>query len=184
MSLRPNSSQTKGLPFLAAVLGSFTVAASICSGAAPTQEATESIWPTKEWQTSTEKPTEVGATPEMAAIIRDFLALSHPDSPAKKPQDEQVWILRRLQNTVDLRLYLLNDQSYYRLRRCVPMPQERSRKASEVALASLILTLLSRRPRRFSGITAIIRLRLMTFARQPAFCEEVCIAHLVTREGY
>src|SRR5271166_6515091 len=87
-------------------------------------------------------------------------------------------------NTGYLGLDLLNDQSYYRWRRCVPMPQDRSRKPSEVDLASLILTLLSRRPRRFSGITAIIRLRLMTFARQPAFCEEVCIAHLVTREGY
>jgi len=66
--VRPNSSQTKGLPFLAAVLGAFTVAASICSGAAPTQDATESIWPTKEWQTSS--PEEQGMdSKELAKLV-------------------------------------------------------------------------------------------------------------------
>jgi len=69
--VRPNSSQTKGLPFLAAVLGAFTVAASICSGAAPTQDATESIWPTKEWQTSSPEAEEQGMDSKKLAKLVD-----------------------------------------------------------------------------------------------------------------
>jgi hypothetical protein len=35
-----------------------------------------------------------------ALPLRDFWVFSHPDSPAKKPQDEQVWILRRLPSRI------------------------------------------------------------------------------------
>ncbi len=54
---------------------------------------------------------------------------------------------------------------------------------NEVAHGNLIPR--QRLPRRlkFSGITAITRLRLMIFARRPAFCAEVCIAHSEIREG-
>ena len=44
--------------FLTAALGGLTFGASICSGAVHTQGATEPIWPTKEWQTSS--PEEQG----------------------------------------------------------------------------------------------------------------------------
>jgi hypothetical protein len=34
----------------AAALAAFAIAAAICNGATPTQDTTEPIWPTKEWQ--------------------------------------------------------------------------------------------------------------------------------------
>jgi hypothetical protein len=58
------------LSFLAAALGAFMVAGSICSGAAPTQETTEPIWPTKEWQTSS--PEEQGLDSKELAELVDF----------------------------------------------------------------------------------------------------------------
>ena len=39
--------------FLAAALGAFMVAAAICNGGTPTQDTTESIWPTNDWLMST-----------------------------------------------------------------------------------------------------------------------------------
>ena len=66
----PNNSQPNGLPFLAAALGILMVAASICSRAAPTQGATEPIWPTKEWQTSS--PEEQGMDSKELAKLVDF----------------------------------------------------------------------------------------------------------------
>jgi CubicO group peptidase (beta-lactamase class C family) len=61
-----NNSWSDKLGFLAAALG----AASICSGAAPTQEATKPIWPTKEWQTSS--PEEQGMDSDELAELVDF----------------------------------------------------------------------------------------------------------------
>jgi CubicO group peptidase (beta-lactamase class C family) len=66
----PNNSRSEKLVFLAAALGAFTVAASICSGAAPTQDATEPIWPTKEWQTSS--PEEQGMDSKELANLVEF----------------------------------------------------------------------------------------------------------------
>src|SRR6516225_142645 len=56
--VQPNNSRSDQLGFLAAALGAFMVAASICNGAVPTQDTTEPIWPTKQWQTSS--PEEQG----------------------------------------------------------------------------------------------------------------------------
>ena len=54
--------------FLAAALAAFMFGASICSGAAHTQGATEPIWPTKEWQTSS--PEEQGMdSKELAKLV-------------------------------------------------------------------------------------------------------------------
>jgi CubicO group peptidase (beta-lactamase class C family) len=54
--------------FLAAALAAFMFEASICSGAAYTQGATEPIWPTKEWQTSS--PEEQGMdSKELAKLV-------------------------------------------------------------------------------------------------------------------
>ncbi len=54
--------------FLAAALGAFMFGASICSGAAHAQDATEPIWPTKEWQTSS--PEEQGMdSKELAKLV-------------------------------------------------------------------------------------------------------------------
>jgi hypothetical protein len=62
--------QSDRFPFLAAALAGFMFAASICSGAAPTQEATEPIWPTKEWHTSS--PEEQGMGSKELADLVDF----------------------------------------------------------------------------------------------------------------
>ena len=56
--------------FLAAALGAFMFGASICSGAAHAQDATEPIWPTKEWQTSS--PEEQGMDSKELAKLVDF----------------------------------------------------------------------------------------------------------------
>jgi CubicO group peptidase (beta-lactamase class C family) len=56
--------------FLAAAMGAFMFGASICSGAAHAQEATEPIWPTKEWQTSS--PEEQGMDSKELAKLVDF----------------------------------------------------------------------------------------------------------------
>src|SRR5215469_6718605 len=45
--------RSQQLSFLSASLGVLTIANAMCDGATPTQNATEPIWPTKEWQTST-----------------------------------------------------------------------------------------------------------------------------------
>jgi CubicO group peptidase (beta-lactamase class C family) len=67
--VRPNNSRSDKLGLLAVTLGAFAVAASICSGAL-TQEATETIWPTKEWQTSS--PEEQGMDSKELAKLVDF----------------------------------------------------------------------------------------------------------------
>jgi CubicO group peptidase (beta-lactamase class C family) len=56
--------------FLAAALGAFMFGASICSGAGHTQDATEPIWPTKEWQTSS--PEEQGMDSKQLAKLVDL----------------------------------------------------------------------------------------------------------------
>ena len=54
--------------FLAAALAALMFGASICSGAAHTQVATEPIWPTKEWPTSS--PEEQGMdSKELAKLV-------------------------------------------------------------------------------------------------------------------
>src|ERR1700722_14778926 len=68
--VRPNNLRSDKLGFLAAALGAFAAAASICSGAALSQEATEPIWPTKEWQTSS--PEEQGMDSTELAKLVDF----------------------------------------------------------------------------------------------------------------
>jgi hypothetical protein len=45
----PNNSRSDKLVFLVAALCAYIVAAPICSGAVSIQDATEPIWPTKEW---------------------------------------------------------------------------------------------------------------------------------------
>lgn len=65
-----NSSRSDRLGFLATALGVLTVAAAICNGAVSTQETTEPIWPTKEWQTSS--PEEQGMDSEKLAELVDF----------------------------------------------------------------------------------------------------------------
>ena len=68
--VRPNNLRSDKLGFLAAALGAFAAAASICSGAALSQEATEPIWPTKEWQMSS--PEEQGMDSTELAKLVDF----------------------------------------------------------------------------------------------------------------
>jgi len=51
--VRPNNSRSDKLVFLAAVLGASMFPIAICRGTTTTQNATEPIWPTKEWQMST-----------------------------------------------------------------------------------------------------------------------------------
>jgi CubicO group peptidase (beta-lactamase class C family) len=55
---------------LAAALAAFMFGASICSGTAYTQGATEPIWPTKEWQTSS--PEEQGMDSKALAKLVDL----------------------------------------------------------------------------------------------------------------
>jgi len=76
--VRSKNSRSDKLGFLAAALGSLMVAVSICSGAAPTQEATEPIWPTKEWQTSS--PEEEGMDSKELAKLVDFGTMHSFDS--------------------------------------------------------------------------------------------------------
>jgi CubicO group peptidase (beta-lactamase class C family) len=64
--------------FLAAALAAFMFGASICSGAAHTQGATEPIWPTKEWQTSS--PEEQGMDSKEVAKLVDLGATFSLDS--------------------------------------------------------------------------------------------------------
>jgi CubicO group peptidase (beta-lactamase class C family) len=68
--VRPNNLRSDKLGFLAAALGAFAAAASICSGAALSQEAKEPVWPTKEWQTSS--PEEQGMDSKELAELVDF----------------------------------------------------------------------------------------------------------------
>ena len=76
--VRPNNTRCDKLTRLAAVLCAFIVAASVCSGAAEANDATEPIWPTKEWQTST--PEEQGMDSEDLANLVDFGAKHSFDS--------------------------------------------------------------------------------------------------------
>ena len=75
----PNNSRSEKLVFLVAALGAYIVAAPICTGAAPTQDAKEPIWPTKEWQTST--PEEQGMDSKELAKLVDFGAARILTSP-------------------------------------------------------------------------------------------------------
>lgn len=68
--VRPNNSRRDKLVFLATALGAFMFGASICSGAADGKAASEPIWPTKEWQTSS--PEEQGMDSQELAKLVDF----------------------------------------------------------------------------------------------------------------
>jgi CubicO group peptidase (beta-lactamase class C family) len=72
------SSNSPNSGFLAAALGVFTIATVICSGAATTQGATEPIWPTNGWQTST--PEEQGVDSKELTNLVDFGVTHHLDS--------------------------------------------------------------------------------------------------------
>jgi CubicO group peptidase (beta-lactamase class C family) len=76
--VRTNNLRNDKLIFLAAVLCIFMVAASICGGVAPAQDATEPIWPTKEWQTSTPENEGMGSK-ELAKLV-DFGTVHDFDS--------------------------------------------------------------------------------------------------------
>src|ERR1700756_1590252 len=68
--LRLHDARTHELGFLAAALGAFVIVAAICNGATPTQDTTEPIWPTKEWQSSS--PEEQGMDSKELAKLVDF----------------------------------------------------------------------------------------------------------------
>jgi CubicO group peptidase (beta-lactamase class C family) len=74
----PNNSRSEKLVFLVAVLGTLMFPIAICSAAAPTQNATEPIWPTKEWPTST--PEEQGIDSKELAKLVDFGTMHGFDS--------------------------------------------------------------------------------------------------------
>jgi len=76
--LRLHDARTHELGFLAAALGAFAIAAAICNGATPTQDTTEPIWPTKEWQMSTPE-TEGMDSKELAKLV-DFGTVHRFDS--------------------------------------------------------------------------------------------------------
>jgi hypothetical protein len=60
--------------FVAAALAVFTITAAISDGATPTQNATEPVWPTREWQTST--PEEQGMDSKELAKLGSFFGLN------------------------------------------------------------------------------------------------------------
>jgi len=66
--VRPNNSRNDKFVFLAAALGALMF--EIYRGAVPAQGATEPIWPTKEWQTSS--PEEQGIDSKELAKVVDF----------------------------------------------------------------------------------------------------------------
>ena len=74
--VRSNNSRSDRLVFL--VVGALIFPTSICSGVAPTQDATEPIWPTKEWQTSS--PEEQGMDSKELAKLVDFGTMHNFDS--------------------------------------------------------------------------------------------------------
>jgi CubicO group peptidase (beta-lactamase class C family) len=76
--LHLHDAQNHKLGFLAAGLGTFAIAAAICNGATPSQGATETIWPTKQWQMST--PEEQGMDSRDLANLVDFGAKHSFDS--------------------------------------------------------------------------------------------------------
>jgi hypothetical protein len=76
--LRLLDARNHKLGFLAAGLGTFAIAAAICNGATPSQDATEPIWPTKQWQMST--PEEQGMDSGDLANLVDFGAKHSFDS--------------------------------------------------------------------------------------------------------
>ena len=76
--LRLHDARTHELGFLAAALGAFAIAAAICNGATPTQDTTEPIWPTKEWQTSSAE--EQGMDSKELAKLVDFGTVHRFDS--------------------------------------------------------------------------------------------------------
>ena len=75
---RLHNARTHQLGFLTAALGAFAIAAAICNGATPTQDTTEPIWPTKEWQSSS--PEEQGMDSKELAKLVDFGTVHSFDS--------------------------------------------------------------------------------------------------------
>lgn len=67
---RLHDARSHKLRVLVPVLGSFAITAAICNGATPAQEATQTIWPTKEWQTSA--PEEEGMDSKELAKLVDW----------------------------------------------------------------------------------------------------------------
>src|ERR1700730_8465713 len=68
--VRSSNSRSDAWALLPAALGALIIGASISNGTAPTQDTTEAIWPTKEWQTST--PEEQGMDSKELAKVVDF----------------------------------------------------------------------------------------------------------------
>jgi len=68
--LRLHDAWSHRLNFFAAALGVIAISAAICNGAGPTQDTTEPVWPTKEWQTSS--PEEEGMDSKQLASAVDF----------------------------------------------------------------------------------------------------------------
>jgi CubicO group peptidase (beta-lactamase class C family) len=68
--LRLHDARSHKLGFLVPVLGAFTITAAICNGATPAQETTQTIWPTKEWQTAT--PEKEGMDSKELAKLVDW----------------------------------------------------------------------------------------------------------------
>jgi CubicO group peptidase (beta-lactamase class C family) len=68
--VRSSNSRSDAWALLAAALGALIIGASISNGTAPTQDTTEAIWPTKEWQTSS--PEEQGMDSKELAELVDF----------------------------------------------------------------------------------------------------------------
>jgi CubicO group peptidase (beta-lactamase class C family) len=68
---------------IAGAIGAIILAASICDGAAPTQELTEPVWPTKEWQMST--PEDQGMDSKELAALVDFGGRRFAAGPALTP---------------------------------------------------------------------------------------------------
>ena len=80
--VRPNDTRRDKLTYLAIALGAFMFGA-ICSGAAHVQVATEPIWPTKGWQTSS--PEEEGMDSMALAELVEFGARRILASPGVTP---------------------------------------------------------------------------------------------------
>ena len=68
--VRSSNSRSDAWALLAAALGAFIIGVPICSQAVDVQGATEPIWPTKEWQTSS--PEEQGMDSKELAELVDF----------------------------------------------------------------------------------------------------------------
>jgi CubicO group peptidase (beta-lactamase class C family) len=83
LTVRSDNPGSDKLGFLAVALAALMCGASICSGAGDAQAATELIWPTKEWQTSS--PEEQGMDSKELAKLVDFGPTHSLSSPGLTP---------------------------------------------------------------------------------------------------